>query len=56
MVAVKLVSQSFKLAYFVMEMPPFNITEASRAGCINLVSNNFGRFLVLLKTNPNFAS
>ena len=27
-----------------------------RAGCINLVSDNFRRFLVLLKTSPNFSS
>ena len=27
-----------------------------RAGCKNLVSENFGRFSVLLKTSPNFAS
>ena len=27
-----------------------------RAGCKNLVSDKFGRFSVLLKTSPNFAS
>ena len=27
-----------------------------RAGCKNLVSDNFARFSVLLKTSPNFAS